>query len=64
MAEKLEEIDYRIIYLSFLIIMFLAVAIHLSYQETQSLIALAFIILIALSNIGYLYSKRKKPEKK
>jgi len=64
MVEKLGEIDYKIIYASLLIIMILAAALHLSSDETQSLVVLAFIVVIALGNIGYLFSKRKKPEKK
>jgi len=64
MVEKLGEIDYKIIYASLIIIMILAAALHLSSDETQSLLVLAFIVVIALGNIGYLFSKRKKPEKK
>jgi len=64
MVEKLGEIDYRIIYASFLIIVVVAVAINLSYEKLQDILGVFVIVLIALGNIGYIFSKRRKPEKK
>jgi hypothetical protein len=64
MVEKLGEIDYRIIYASFLIIVVAAIAINLSYEKLQDILGVSVIVLVALGNIGYIYSKRRKPEKK
>jgi hypothetical protein len=64
MAEKLGEIDYRIIYASFLIIVMVAVILNLSYEKIEDILGVFVIVLVALGNIGYIYSKRRKPEKK
>jgi len=63
MVERLESIDPRIIYLSLLIIMGLAVVMHLSTDKTSSLAGVFMIIIIALANIGYLARKFKKGSK-
>jgi len=60
LGEKLEHLDPRILYLSLFIILFLAVATHLSADETVSIVFVFLIVVIALGNIAYLYSKFRK----
>jgi len=61
MVEQLERIDPRIIYLSLLIIVGLAILMHLSTDKTSSLLVVFLIIIIALGNIGYVARKLRKP---
>ncbi len=63
MAERLERIDPRIIYVSLLVIVALAIATHLSTEKTSSLVTVFLIVIIALGNIGYLYRRFKKAAK-
>jgi len=61
MVEQLERIDPRIIYLSLLIIVGLAILMHLSTDKTSSLLVVFLIIIIALGNIGYIARKLRNP---
>lgn len=56
----LDRIDRKIIYLSLLIIVVLALLSHLTAGQIYSLATVLLIIFIALGNIGYLYTKSKK----
>jgi hypothetical protein len=60
MVEQLERIDPRIIYVSLLIIVALAIASNLATERTLSILSGFLIVIIALGNIGYLYRKVKK----
>jgi len=62
MAERLEHINPQILYLFLVIIMVLAFLIHLSPDNTYSLVTLFLLIVVVLGNIGYLYNKFRKPE--
>jgi len=53
----------RIIYISLLVIVALAIATHLSTEKTSSLVTVFLIVIIALGNIGYLYRRFKKATK-
>ena len=55
-----EQIDHRIIYLSLLVIMTLAMVSNLSTEGLLSSASGFVIMLIALSNLGYLMEKRRR----
>jgi lysylphosphatidylglycerol synthetase-like protein (DUF2156 family) len=57
---KMEEKTRRLIYLSLLVVIVLAVLAHQTTQVTISAASLLLIVLIAISNIVYLHSKSKK----
>jgi hypothetical protein len=59
MTERLENIDVRIFYAYIFIIMILAIVRHPSTDETLSIITIFLIVVLALSNISYLYLKLK-----
>jgi len=63
MADQLGRVDRRIIYASLLIIIVLAAITRLSPEETYSIVAIFTIIIVALGNIGYLYSKSSRRSK-
>jgi lipoprotein signal peptidase len=60
MADRLDRIDRRIIYASLLIIIVLAAVTRLSPEETYSIVSVFLIIIVALGNIGYLYSRSRR----
>lgn len=57
MSERMEENERRVLYVSLLIIAVLAVALRLTDDQSYSLVAVAFIVVIALGNIAYLYTR-------
>lgn len=56
MTERSERIDHRIIYFSMIIIIVLGLLLNLSEVKINSALVVYLIILIALGNIGYLYT--------
>lgn len=57
---KMGENTRRIIYLSLVIIVALAVLEHLTAGQTYSIAALFLIVIVALGNISYLHSRFRK----
>jgi accessory gene regulator protein AgrB len=56
----ISENERRILYLSLFLIIILALIIHLTTDQLTSLGALFFVVVVALGNMTYLYSRRKK----
>ena len=57
---KKEENTPRLIYLSLLVVIVLALLAHQSIQVTISTASLLMIVLIAIGNIVYLHSRSRK----
>ena len=61
LVRQLGQIDpRRIIHLSVLIIISLGVIAQITKENIFSILTVFFIVIVALSNIGYFYSKVKK----
>jgi hypothetical protein len=57
LAEELRNINHGIIFVSLFLIIALGIIANLSIEDIYSILAIFLIILIALGNIGYLYSR-------
>ncbi len=63
MSNKISENERRIIYLSVLVVIVLALLLGLSNNQTYSLVAVLFIVIVAIGNVVYFYGRmRGKPE--
>jgi F0F1-type ATP synthase assembly protein I len=63
MSNKISENERRIIYLSVLVVIVLALLLGLSDNQTYSLVAVLFIVIVAIGNVVYFYGRmRGKPE--
>ncbi len=60
MAEKLVQIDRRILYASLLLIMVIGLLLFKTEEQVVSVMMLFLLILIAISNIAYIYTRYKK----
>ncbi len=56
---RISETERRIIYLSLILIVILAVLMNYTQDQTTSLVSLFFIVIIAIANIIYFASRRK-----
>ena len=63
MKPRMSETERQLIYLSLIVIVVIAILMQYGLEETYSLLALFFIIVIAIGNIVYIYnrSRRKEP---
>lgn len=59
---KMSEAERQLLYLSLVVIVVLAILMQYGLAETYSILALFFIIVIAIGNIAYLYSRSKKKQ--
>jgi hypothetical protein len=59
---KIGEKERRVIYVSLIVIVALGVLEHLAAGQIYSVAALFLIVIVALGNIGYLYSRFKKSQ--
>ncbi len=57
---KISENERRIIYASLFVIILLALLMQWTSDQLMSLGALFLVVFVALANIAYLYSRRKK----
>ncbi|MCX6648735.1 MAG: hypothetical protein NTV61_05030 [Candidatus Bathyarchaeota archaeon] len=60
MSLSISENERRVLYLSLFLIILLALVIQLTSDQVYSLLALLFLGVIAVGNIVYLYSRRRK----
>jgi hypothetical protein len=56
-----QQIDRKVIYGSLLVVVVLAILYHFTAGQIYSLATIVLIVFIVLGNIGYLYSRRKRP---
>ncbi len=65
MSNKISENERRIVYLSVLVVVVLAILLGLSNDQTYSIVAVLFIIIVVIGNVVYFYGRmRRKPEVK
>lgn len=57
LAEEIRDLDRRILYISLIAIIIIGLLLNLTELQINSALAIYLIILIALSNIAYLYTK-------
>ncbi len=62
MKPRMSETERQLIYLSLIVIVVLAILMQYGPTETYSLVAIFFIIVIALGNIVYIYNRSRKKE--
>jgi amino acid transporter len=60
MAEKLVQIDRRVLYASLVLIMVIGLLLFNTEEQVVSAMMLFLLILIAISNIVYIYTRYKK----
>lgn len=60
MGTRMGEKQRRVIYVSLIVIVALGVMEHLTAGQIYSIVALFLIVIVALGNIYYLYSRFKK----
>jgi amino acid transporter len=60
MAEKLVQIDRRVLYASLVLIMVIGLLLFNTEEQVVSAMMLFLLILIAISNIAYIYTRYKK----
>jgi len=59
LAKEVRTLDHRIIYASLILIIALGIITNLSEGMINSVLSIYIIVLIALGNIGYLYTRLK-----
>jgi hypothetical protein len=65
MSNKMSENERRIVYLSVLVVVVLAILLGLSNDQTYSAVTVLFIVIVVIGNIIYIYRRMKhKPEEK
>lgn len=60
MAVNISENERRVLYLSLLLIILLAVVMQFTQDQMYSLFALLFLGVVAVGNIIYFYTRRRK----
>ena len=60
MSVNISENERRVLYLSLLLMILLAVMMELTKDQTYSLLALFVLGVVAVGNIIYYYSRRRK----
>lgn len=58
LAKEIRDLDRRILYVSLIVIVIIGLLLNLTEIQINSALAIYLIILIALSNIAYLYTRR------
>ncbi len=60
MKPRISDTERRLIYLSLIVIVALAVLMQYGLQDTYSLVALLIIVVVAIGNIVYIYNRSRK----
>ena len=60
MKPRISDTERRLIYLSLIVIVVLAVLMQYGLQDIYSLVALFIIVVVAIGNIVYLYNRSRK----
>ncbi len=60
MKPRISDTERRLIYLSLIVIVALAVLMQYGLQDTYSPVALLIIVVVAIGNIVYLYNRSRK----